>query len=262
MSPGWDALVLGNYEALFPLPWRRKAGIRYVYQPFLTAQLGLFARDPGPALLGRFLEAIPKSFRLVELPLNAGNKTSAAGAHTLLRANYVLDLAPAYEQLRAAYRENIRRNIRKALQYGCAEERDTPLPEIIALARAHADDDAGLSAFGELYRLLEARGQAFARGIRGRDGALLASAVFLRDRKRAYYLLVGNHPNGRTLGASHLLIDAFIREYAGSPLLLDFEGSDLRNLAFFYSSFGAREEQYPQLRIDRLPWWARLIKNR
>ncbi|TCJ17413.1 GNAT family N-acetyltransferase [Flaviaesturariibacter flavus] len=262
MSPGWDALVQGDYQALFPLPWRRKAGIRYVFQPFLTAQLGLFANAPDPALLGRFIEAIPKHFRLVELPLNAGNKLAVPGAASRLRANYVLDLSPGYDELRAAYRENIRRNIRKALQYGCSEEKGTPLADIIELGRAHSSDEQGLASFSRLYTKLEGRGQACTRGIRGRDGALLASAVFLRDSRRAYYLLVGNHPNGRTLGASHLLIDAFIREHAGTPLLLDFEGSDLRNLAFFYQSFGAREELYPQLMINRLPWWVKLFKDR
>ncbi|RYY85548.1 MAG: hypothetical protein EOO15_16730 [Chitinophagaceae bacterium] len=37
MSPGWDALVQGDYDALFPLPWRSKWGLRYVYQPFLAS---------------------------------------------------------------------------------------------------------------------------------------------------------------------------------------------------------------------------------
>lgn len=40
---------------------------------------------------------------------------------------------------------------------------------------------------------------------------------------RAYYILVGNDPAGRELGASHALIDAFIRENAGKLDWLDFE---------------------------------------
>ncbi|HEY1022037.1 MAG TPA: hypothetical protein VGE06_06975, partial [Flavisolibacter sp.] len=92
-------------------------------------------------------------------------------------------------------------------------------------------------------------------------GDLLASAAFLFSHNRAYYILVGNHPNGRTLGASHALIDAFIRDHAGQNLLLDFEGSDIRNLAFFYSSFGAREERYASIRLNHLPWWLRWVKE-
>ena len=259
MSPGWDALVLGEYEALFPLPWRRKAGIHYVYPPFLTAQLGLFASAPTQGMLEAFLEAIPRRFRLLELPLNERNFFEEE--RRPLRSNYVLPLDATYDTLERGYRDNIRRNIRKARQYGCLTESGTALPEIVALARAHARDEAGLAAFARLHDVLDQRGQVRRYGVRSKDGQLLASAVFLLDDRRAYYILVGNHPNGRTLGASHLLIDTFISDHAGSGLLLDFEGSDIHSLAFFYSSFGARNEPYPQLRIDRLPWWIRWIKS-
>ncbi|HRG24810.1 MAG TPA: hypothetical protein PLL23_10470, partial [Chitinophagaceae bacterium] len=70
-----------------------------------------------------------------------------------------------------------------------------------------------------------------------------------------------NHPNGKTIGASHALIDAFIADYAGQDLLLDFEGSDIRNLAFFYSSFGAIQEIYPALKINRLPFYLKWLKK-
>jgi hypothetical protein len=72
---------------------------------------------------------------------------------------------------------------------------------------------------------------------------------------------VGNHPNGRTLGASHALIDAFIQDHAQQDMVLDFEGSDIRNLAFFYSSFGAVAELYPAFRLNRLPFWLRWLKR-
>ena len=30
MSNNWDALVLGDYQLIMPLPWRKKYGIRYI----------------------------------------------------------------------------------------------------------------------------------------------------------------------------------------------------------------------------------------
>ncbi len=38
-------------------------------------------------------------------------------------------------------------------------------------------------------------------------------------------------------------------------MILDFEGSDIDSLAFFYSSFGSVKEIYPVLQCQRLPWW-------
>jgi hypothetical protein len=78
---------------------------------------------------------------------------------------------------------------------------------------------------------------------------------------RAYYILVGNHPNGKTLGASHALINSFIEKHAGRDLLLDFEGSNVHNIAFYFKSFGASEEKYAGLRVNRLPPLLKWIKK-
>ncbi|GAA4333437.1 GNAT family N-acetyltransferase [Flaviaesturariibacter amylovorans] len=260
MAPGWEALVQGDYEAVFPLPLRRKWGVSYVFHPFLTAQLGLFGTDLSRERLNAFFNAIPSQVRYLDLSLNSANLYPGTVFPLYRRINYVLPLGADYETLYRGYRDNIRRNLKKAVQYGCAPAAGVPLEEVLALARAHTPDEAGLAAFARLYAVLEPEGAARTYGVRNAQGQLLASAVFLFDERRAYYILVGNHPNGRTLGASHLLIDRFIHEGAGSGRLLDFEGSDIRNLAFFYSSFGAREEPYAALRVNRLPWWARWTK--
>jgi hypothetical protein len=85
--------------------------------------------------------------------------------------------------------------------------------------------------------------------------------VFFFYKKRAYYILVGNHPDGKTIGASHALINGFIQDYAGQDMVLDFEGSNINSLAFFYSSFGAIEEKYVGLKLNKLPWWMKYFKK-
>jgi hypothetical protein len=107
--------------------------------------------------------------------------------------------------------------------------------------------------FKMLYRLLNKKEKATTYGVYTKEGELLASAVFFFSHHRAYYIMVGNHPNGKTLGASHALINAFIKDHAGENIMLDFEGSDIRSLAFFYSSFGAGEEKYSAIHLNKLP---------
>lgn len=265
MAVNWDALVLGDYEAVMPLPWNRKFGIRYVYQPFLTAQLGIFGKVVTEAMVGDFIRAIPLSFRLVELSLNSGNITSVPTGFSIHRNNYVLELNKPYDQLYKNYRENIQRNTRKALQLGCTVTKDFDAEKVIALALQQMNSYGKESAdnverFRKLYRYLHERKMAITYGITLHD-ELLASCVFFLHQNRAYYILVGNHPNGKTIGASHALIDAFIKDHAGTAMILDFEGSDIRNLAFFYSSFGARQEVYPAIRINRLPFFLRWMKR-
>ena len=43
VADNWDALVLNDYEAVMPLPWRQKYFIKYIYPPAWTQQLGVFS---------------------------------------------------------------------------------------------------------------------------------------------------------------------------------------------------------------------------
>lgn len=263
MAYNWDGLVLNNYEAVMPLPWKKKYGIYYLYQPFLTAQSGLFGPNINGKLLQDFFDAVPGKFRLWEFSLNHGNMKKTENYHLQERTNFILDLSPAYEHLFGNYRDNVKRNIRKSVTYGCYIKTAIPVDWVSKLVK---DRDQNISArdlmhFQNLYQELHSKGKAQTYGVFSKQNELIASAVFLYSHSRSYYILIGNHPDGRTLGASHALVDAFIKDHSERKLWLDFEGSDLRNLAFFYSGFGAVEEKYPAIRINRLPWYARIFKG-
>jgi hypothetical protein len=266
MARHWDALVMTDYTYVMPLPWNSKYGIRYIYQPFLTAQLGIFGKRTDAGITNAFIDSIPASFRLIELPMNSENDLSRVKARRVNRSNYTLDLHPSYENLYDHYREQTQRNIKKARQLGCREEKDIPIEEVIRLALQQMknysrESSENVDRFRKLYRVLREKEMTKTYGVFSASNELLASAVFFIDRKRAYYILVGNHPESRNSGASHFLIDAFIRDHAGRDMLLDFEGSDLKNLAYFYSSFGATHSPYPALKINRLPFFLRWMKE-
>ena len=265
MAGHWDALVLNDYEAVMPLPWKRKWGIRYGYRPFLTAQLGVIGMNLTPDLIQLFIAAIPPSYRLIEIPMNPANINGLPQDTYLLRTNYVLPLQGSYEEIESRYRENIRRNCKKAIQLGCEVRPDADPELVFQLAMEYMKGNKkgmtrDMVRFRDLYNELHQRGMTRTYGI-FLKGRLLSGAIFILTKKRAYYILVGNHPDGRTVGASHLLIDSFLRDHAGQPLILDFEGSDIQNLAFFYSSFGAVEEPYPFLQINKLPRLLRWLKS-
>lgn len=266
MAKNWDALVLDDYEAVMPLPWKRKYGFYYLYQPAFTASLGIFSSIITEELVTAFIKAIPEKFRLVEISLNTGNNFPAASSHFYPRINYTLDLHKDYNTLFNLYRDNHKRNIAKAAQLGCKVSREIAADDVIRLCSEQMKHTGGVKdadyySFKKLFDFMKVRKEAVVYGIVDSQNRLLASCIFFFSHNRAYYILVGNHPDGRTLGASHALIDAFIKDYAGSEMTLDFEGSDIRNLAFFYSGFGAKEEIYPALKINNLPWYVRLLKK-
>ena len=80
MANHWNALVLSkglhsenDYEAVMPLTWNKKYGIRYLYQPFLTAQLGVFGKKIIEDQVSSFIKSIPASFRFIDISLNNKN---------------------------------------------------------------------------------------------------------------------------------------------------------------------------------------------
>lgn len=266
MSRQWDALIYGDYQAVMPLTWHKKYGIAYLYQPFLTAQLGVFGNDLSADLVQLFLDHIPSKFRYWDIYLNHQNNFPLERFALYQRMNFVLDLNKPYETLHKNYRGNIQRNIKKAVQVGCRPGKDLPVEEVITLAISQmrnytSESTENIDRFRKLYAWLYEKKQAICYGVFSSRNELIASCVFFFSHHRAYYILVGNHPDGRTLGASHLLIDSFIKDHAGENLLLDFEGSDIRNLAFFYSSFGAAEENYAGVRLNKLPFCLKWLKK-
>lgn len=260
MAGQWDALVLNDYEAVMPLPWKKKYGLYYVAHAPLTASQGVFGNNITEALTREFIQAIPTRYKLVDILMNPFNVLPHSNLQSL-RSNYVLNLNNTYGEISKNYKNNIRRNIKKAQQLGCRYATDIPVEEVIKLAhwqmQQHItnirDEDYG--HFITLYHQLAAEGRAICCGVYTSTNELVASCVYFFSHQRAYYILVGNHPNGKTLGASHYLIDRFIAAHAGKPMLLDFEGSDIPSLAFFYESFGSHKEIYPVLQYQRLPWW-------
>ena len=260
MCTAWDALVLEDYSAVMPLPQRKKWSIFYLYHPFAVAQLGLFGRAIDADLLYGFLKKIPPLFRYWDMPLNYGNVFDLPALPLYMRKNYVLSLQQPYEKLKAGYRPFIIRNVKKAVAQQCHVEKNIAVDIVITLAQLHKANWGTVTdyeQFKKLYEMLVEKDQAITYAVKAATGAILAAAVFFFSHQRVYYILPGNHVKSKQSGASHLLLDRFIQDYAGQNLLLDFEGSDVPGLQFFYSSFGAVEEPYAAIRYNRLP---RLLK--
>ena len=265
MAKTWNALVLNDYEAVMPLPCRKKAVFNYLFQPSVTPILGVFGNNVTAELVGGFLHHIPSSFKLWDISLNHFNPlTSSTNYPAFKRDNFVLPLNKPYEQIREAYHDNIKRAVNKALKKGCVIEKGIPPDDIISICKREFPRftrvEPGL--FDNLkivYQHYSRQAQTYC--VSTGEGKKLASCAFLFSGNRAYYWLVGNDPESREYGASALLIDTFIRDYAGKDLILDFEGSDDKGVADFYKKFGAAAEPFATIYYNRLPFPFNLLKR-
>lgn len=266
MSESWDALILNDYEMVMPLTWKKKYTIYYLYQPFYTASLGVFGNDISAQMVKLFLENIPAKFKYWDFYLNRDNLFSIPEFPMYERSNYILPLSENYEILKTKYAGSHVRNIKRAMQYGNVVKKNIPIADVIHLAKAQAKDfsaieDKSFGRFADLFEFLKEKNLATTYGVYSPQDKLVASCAYFFSNNRAYYILVGNHPDGKTSGASHLMIDTFIKEHAGKNLTLDFEGSNIPSLAFFYKSFGSALEKYPGIKMNKLSPVAKLFKQ-
>jgi hypothetical protein len=93
------------------------------------------------------------------------------------------------------------------------------------------------------------------------DNEIIAVAVLLKSNNRLYNLLSGVTAAGRKNKANHFLYNNIINEFSNKPMIFDFEGSDLPGVAFFYRSFGPKEEPYDFIRWNNLPWPLKWLKK-
>jgi hypothetical protein len=260
----WDALVLDDYAAVMPLTWRRKAGIRYLYQPAFTQQTGIFSYEKlSPALIRAFLAASARHFRFAEIFLNHGNPLPSLRP----QVNYILPLDAPYDQLAARYKKDLAYNLRRAARWDLCYSPSPSHGDLLETFRslyAHripSVSPADYQRFEQLCIYLRKQQQLILRVVTSYELGLLATGLLLRDHKRLYLLQSGTLLKGRDVEANHFLLDQFIREFAGSGMILDFEGSDIPGIAHFYANFGSTQQPYFFYRHNRLPWPARLLKR-
>lgn len=264
----WGALVLNDYEAVMPMPLRKKFGMTYAYQPFFIQQLGVFSRVMLSGFLVRkFLAAIPPKFRYIDLLVNPEMDPEEKIQGSLSkRKNHLLYVPTVYESCSRYYNENTRRNIQKAAKQGLLSRREPNPGLVLTFYREQNADktpeirEHHYEALSRVLQEAEKRGYVHAMTVEA-EGRVLAAAIFLIDNnKRAIYLMGASNEQGKQVGAMHALVDAFIRSACGRINILDFEGSEIESIARFFKGFGAEETAYFHLKMNRLPLLLRWLK--
>ncbi len=264
-APGWDALVDEETGAQMPLPWRRKFGVHYLYQPFLLQHLGPFGPVAGRDLAAQFLRAVPVRFRYAEIQVAATEVPSMDYWRTETRTNHFLHLQGTLDELRAGYSENHRRSVKKAAKLGLhvvTEDSGVEVAEVVEGSEQFRRWGVGPEGSMALRKALAATAQAgtgFGRIVRSAQGPL-AVGWFVRHGPRILFLKGLGTDAGRELRAMHALIDHVVGEFAGTGLVLDLAGGNDPQLARFYAGFGAGREFYLRALMNRLPPVVRLLK--
>ena len=257
VSENWSALVVDDYRFVMPVVWKKKAGMKYIYQPFYTQQLGVFSREyVTPELIQQMLKILYKKFRFAGINFNVKNLVGEEKPFTVDdKSNYILPLGKDYESHFASFTINTRRNIRKSVEFEDQLERNLPVEELVRLKRENdviKRSEEDYKWMEQVFETIQQRDAGKIYAIRS-NSEILAATCFAFSKTRAVYLLSASSPTGKERRGMFRIIDTFIKDHAGSGMILDFEGSNIPSVARFFGGFGAQAEIYQSVSFNRLP---------
>ena len=261
---GWEALVVGDYEIIMPIPIKRMFGLKLAYKPLYIQRLGVFSiQRINSEKTFAFLEATLKHFHYVTYSLALDNIDSIPKQFSIhQRKNYTLDLSNSYELISANYAKDARRSLKNNVGISWVIEKDYE-SVISNFAACYGNLFQMKDKNTNLFRAAIAKADAHERLIGFsvfRDNQKIASALFFICNETVFYLLGAPTPEHKKQNATHFLIDEFIRQYAQKFETLDFEGSDIPSVAYFYQKWGSRNEGYFQLVGTRSSLLAKLFE--
>ena len=268
VADNWDALIDENFEYVFPIVWRKKYGIKYIYQPFFTQQLGLFSRKIiTPEIVSIFCNSIPKEFRLIEMQINTFNILDNSNFKVIKRSTYELDLILQYETLAKSFSVNVIRNYKKSLAEPCTFSINLDPIKLIKLFIADKSQEIHslkMLDYKKLNQLMNAvitRGVGQVWGVYDKTHELSGGALFVESNGKIIFLFSATTEVARKHGGMFFIINEFLKLNAGRNITLDFEGSDMPGLARFYSSFGAKRMEYSFIKMNKLPFFFKILKK-
>lgn len=252
LSENWDGLIENDYESVFPLCWKKKYLIKYLYQPIFCQQIGVFTSNKTTSTLSNILiSKLKKKYLRINIHLT---KESGLEKWTFKKNNLILKLNEEYEILKEKFSKNHKKNIIKATQFNLKLiEKEINSDNIHTLLTIFKEtygkhyQELKDSDYNKLLPLaLQANKyeRAIIYEVIDNDKTILASSLFFIFNKRIYYLIAAPTNLGRSKNVIYFLINEIIKKYANKGYILDFEGSEIENVAYFYNGFGAIVEEY------------------
>ena len=265
MAEHWHGLVIDDYSAVMPLPWRKKYGIRYLYTPPFMQQLGLIGTETIDT--ASLIQTVYSFAGYGDHLFNFANHLIQNEDNCENSNNYILDLSAGYDSINHNYKTNLLRNLNKSqsgnLQYSVSENIHTAIDlhqQLQAQNIRHVTVE-DYARFKKLALFLLAQEQCIIRTVKNKTAEILSAALLLKDERRIYNIINATTEEGKNINANHLLMDQIIQEFAGQNLVFDFEGSNIPGVKNFYEMFGAINQPYFHWHFNKLPWPLKLLKH-
>jgi hypothetical protein len=266
VADNWDVLVLNDYEAVMPIPWRRKYGIKYAYQPLWILELGVFSSKIG-LNLAPFLDMLIHKFNFSEFRFNSQNNFNFNNEYLVDKQFQTLSLDKDYEEILNGYRKDRKKELRKAADSDLTEMWNDNSRKLITLFKNNVGKRTPNILEKDYFNLKKIIAVCIQKkvgevlSIYDKNNNLVASSFFLKHKGFATILMSSTDFKNRNNGANTFLINSAIIKYQKNFNVFNFGGSSMQSIAKFFLSFGAENQVYQQIKYNNLPFLLRLFKK-
>lgn len=238
----WEILVYNDYEAVMPVPFVKKYGIKIVHNPKLCQQLGIFSPKDDVQLNEAFLHFLEKNYLIRAYPLNDCNQLQTK---LRLKKNFLL-YPDSYEKVYARYSPKRKRKLRlddevvknseiKTISY---EEAKLFIENnMIGLSKENDLPDF-MRIFEASYHLNYLKFSAFFY-----HHKIINIIATYSDCNMVALLGTFNDKDYVKISGASVLIDTVIRETIETHIF-DFEGGELPNIEEFFRGFRPELKPY------------------
>ena len=244
VADNWDALVLGDYNAVMPITWNLKFRIKYFIQPFFCQQISIYSPlEIDDVIKRKFIKKIPKNIFYTNVNLSF----KLLNFKMITKNNYVLNLQSEYNNLYESYRKDRKKSLKKAKEANLNFKDYNNKEELINL---YKNVFQFLEMPNKYFKKIEdiidfclKNNKGFIRNVYYKD-KIVCIGFFLKYKSNIYYLLGASNNEGKKNGATTFILDSVIKENSNTNSVLDFEGSSIESIASFYKSFGSQLTHY------------------
>ena len=261
----WDVLVLDDYEAVMPIPWRKKYGIKYVYPPLWVLQLGVYSNEAINE--NEFLTHLFSTFKFVELRMNTHNNFELYSEFLQLKQCQKLVFNTTYSSTLTHYRKDRKKDLQKAALADLIEKWNDHPSNLIQLFKNNIGKrtpnikETDYENLEKLMAICIGKKIGEILSVYDKENKLVASVFLLKYKNSITKLISSTDLNHRKNGANTFLIDRVIFKYHKDFSEFNFGGSSIKSIASFSKSFGAETEKYHQLKMNKLPKVLQLFKK-
>ena len=269
----WEGLIEieikdGNecYISVFPIEYRRKLGMKYVYQSPFVVETDIFSIKPlTDQEKNHFFDVLLSNYKYIaklifsdhlKLPFSA-NKNNT----------FVINLNQSYESIFNQYKYDRKKDIRKATRQQLKIKYSEDYQKLIDLVDKYILPKYDFPVIANVQDTWE---KLVSACLTHKKGLLLHTSGDDVDHDLSFYTISRNKihrylcvstPEGRKTGAASFSIDYLIQLWVGKDYLLDFVGTHNDNLHYFKSSFGGDVHHYQEISINNFPFYIKKLMS-